>query len=58
MMAACGYGTWWLRRVRLGTLELGDLKPGAWRHLERDEVRGLRRLVEEAYVKKMRKRRQ
>jgi len=50
MIVACGFGTWWLRRVRLGTLKLGDLKPGAWRHLERDEVRGLRRLVEEAYI--------
>jgi len=58
MMAAFGLGTWWLRRVRLGTLKLGDLKPGAWRHLERGEVRGLRRLVEEAYVKKVKENRE
>jgi 23S rRNA pseudouridine2605 synthase len=31
-----------LVRVRLGSLRLGNLKPGAWRGLTPDEVRGLR----------------
>jgi len=30
-----------LVRVRMGTLKLGDLKPGAWRHLTPAEVRSL-----------------
>ena len=29
-------------RVRIGTLELGDLKPGQWRNLTKDEVETLR----------------
>jgi 23S rRNA pseudouridine2605 synthase len=58
MMTACGFGTWWLKRVRFGTVELGDLPSGAWRYLERDEVRGLRRLVEEAYLKKIKENRE
>jgi 23S rRNA pseudouridine2605 synthase len=29
-------------RVRIGSLMLGDLKPGAWRELRRDEIRALR----------------
>jgi 23S rRNA pseudouridine2605 synthase len=32
-----------LRRVRIGTLELGSLKPGEFRYLTPDEVRKLRR---------------
>jgi 23S rRNA pseudouridine2605 synthase len=34
-----------LRRVRIGSLELGSLKPGAFRHLTPDEVRKLIRLA-------------
>jgi 23S rRNA pseudouridine2605 synthase len=34
-----------LRRVRIGTLELGSLKPGEFRHLTPEEVRKLRRLA-------------
>jgi 23S rRNA pseudouridine2605 synthase len=34
-----------LRRVRIGTLELGSLKPGEFRHLTPDEVRKLRRMA-------------
>jgi len=30
-------------RVRIGSLELGDLKPGEWRHLTPEEVAALRR---------------
>jgi len=50
MIGACGYEVRRLRRTRFGTVELGRLAPGKWRHLTRDEVRGLRRLVEEAHV--------
>lgn len=31
-----------IQRIRIGTLELGDLKPGQWRHLRPEEVRALR----------------
>jgi 23S rRNA pseudouridine2605 synthase len=50
MVAACGYEVRRLRRVRFGSVGLGRLAPGAWRHLTRDEIRGLRRLVQEAYI--------
>jgi len=29
-------------RIRIGTLQLGTLKPGEWRHLTKDEVQALR----------------
>src|SRR4051812_2986756 len=35
-----------LRRVRIGTLELGRLKPGEFRHLSEEEVVKLKRAVE------------
>lgn len=50
MIAACGFEVCKLRRVRFGSVALGVLAPGAWRHLTRDEVRGLRRLVQDAYL--------
>ncbi|MFH1314643.1 MAG: pseudouridine synthase [Candidatus Eisenbacteria bacterium] len=53
MMAACGHEVTFLKRTRFGTATIGDLKPGEWRHLTRDEVRGLRRIVEEAYLTKL-----
>jgi 23S rRNA pseudouridine2605 synthase len=31
-------------RVRIGSLFLGDLKPGEWRNLTKDEVKGLKTL--------------
>ncbi|HXE62178.1 MAG TPA: pseudouridine synthase [Bryobacteraceae bacterium] len=34
-----------LRRIRIGTLDLGSLKPGEFRYLTPDEVRKLRRLA-------------
>ena len=50
MLAACGREVISLKRTRFGTVEIGDLRPGQWRYLTRDEVRGLRRTVQEAYL--------
>jgi 23S rRNA pseudouridine2605 synthase len=50
MLGACGYEVRRLKRTGFGSVELGRLAPGKWRYLTRDEVRGLRRLVEQAYV--------
>jgi pseudouridine synthase len=52
MVAACGFEVERLKRTRFGPVGLGDLEPGRWRHLTRDEVRGLRRSVEQAYLSK------
>lgn len=41
MCAAAGLRVLRLRRVRLGPLELGRLRPGAWRELTSREVRAL-----------------
>jgi 23S rRNA pseudouridine2605 synthase len=41
MCAAIGVEVLRLRRVRLGPLALGGLRPGAWRELTPDEVRAL-----------------
>jgi 23S rRNA pseudouridine2605 synthase len=41
-----GHPVEYLRRVRLGPLRLGDLKPGQWRYLSTSEVRLLRALLE------------
>ena len=41
MCAAVGLRVLRLRRVRLGPLELGRLRPGAWRELTTREVRAL-----------------
>jgi 23S rRNA pseudouridine2605 synthase len=41
MCAAVGLRVLRLRRVRLGPLELGRLRPGAWRELTSREIRGL-----------------
>ena len=49
MISACGMDLMRLRRVRFGSVTLGDLSPGGWRMLTGDEVRGLRRLVGEAH---------
>ncbi len=37
-----------LRRVRIGPIELGALKPGEFRYLTLDELRKLKRAVETA----------
>jgi len=49
MVAGCGYEVLRLKRVRFGSVELGRLPGGTWRYLTREELRGLRRLVQEAY---------
>jgi pseudouridine synthase len=41
MCAAAGLRVLRLRRVRLGPLELGRLRPGAWRDLTSREIRAL-----------------
>jgi 23S rRNA pseudouridine2605 synthase len=41
-----------LKRVRIGPLELGSLKPGQFRHLSEDEVRKLKRAVERPGARK------
>jgi 23S rRNA pseudouridine2605 synthase len=41
-----------LKRVRIGPLELGPLKPGAFRHLTVDEVAKLKRAVAQRSAKK------
>jgi 23S rRNA pseudouridine2605 synthase len=38
MFEAIGHGVTRLKRVRLGALELGDLEPGEWRDVSRDEI--------------------
>ena len=53
MLAACGFEVGRLERVRFGTVAIGDLAEGQWRHLTRDEVRGLRRIVEQAYIARL-----
>jgi pseudouridine synthase len=45
MLEAVGHPVAKLRRSRYAGLEAGRLRPGQWRELTRDEVRGLRRLV-------------
>jgi hypothetical protein len=42
----------YLQRVRLGPLELGELKLGRWRHLTPAEVRSLTALVKPKPVKR------
>ena len=42
MCAACGLAVKRLRRVREGSLELGNLPPGKWRSLTKNEVEALR----------------
>jgi 23S rRNA pseudouridine2605 synthase len=45
MLEAVGHPVAKLRRSRYAGLDAGRLRPGQWRELSRDEVRGLRRLV-------------
>lgn len=45
MLYAVGHPVRWLRRVRFGPVELGDLPPGEWRELSDGEVRAIRERV-------------
>ncbi len=45
MCGAVGLPVWDLRRVRMGPISLGRLKPGQWRDLTDDEVRRLKQAV-------------
>jgi len=45
MTAAVGHPTLRLVRVAIGPLKLGDLQPGQWRDLTREELAALRRTV-------------
>jgi pseudouridine synthase len=47
MCSAVGLPVWELRRIRMGPIGLGRLKPGQWRELTRDEVRRLKKSVGE-----------
>lgn len=38
MGAAVGHPVLRLRRVRIGKLRLGDLNPGEYRHVEKNEI--------------------
>jgi 23S rRNA pseudouridine2605 synthase len=53
MLGSSGFEVRRLRRVRFGAVHIGDLNGGEWRHLTCDEVRALRRLVERAYIAKL-----
>src|SRR5947209_16934640 len=41
MCEAVGYPVQELRRVRVGSIELGNLAPGRWRHLMKSEVESM-----------------
>jgi 23S rRNA pseudouridine2605 synthase len=45
MLEAVGFPVLRLRRVRFGPIRLGTLEAGAWRELEANEIRALRRAV-------------
>ncbi len=45
MLGTLGYSAKRLKRVKLGSLELSDLKVGAWRKLTKDEVSKLKGLT-------------
>ena len=45
MLAAVGHHVISLQRMRFGPLQLGDLKPGAWRYLATHEVHALKKAV-------------
>lgn len=43
MLEALGREVVFLKRVRVGSIQLGDLKPGAWRYLTDEEISGMSR---------------
>ncbi|HEX9029644.1 MAG TPA: pseudouridine synthase [Anaerolineales bacterium] len=52
MTAAVGFPTLRLVRVAIGSLELGGLQPGEWRHLKPEEVRQLRMFPKDKPVRR------
>jgi 23S rRNA pseudouridine2457 synthase len=54
MTAAIGHPTLRLVRVAIGELRLGELLPGQWRELTRDELRGLTTAVTALAMRKRR----
>ena len=42
MFELVGHPVTKLRRTRVGPIELGELRPGRWRHLNEDELGALR----------------
>ena len=38
MFAQLGYTVLKLKRIRVGNLELGELKPGEWREVKKEEI--------------------
>ena len=46
MTAAVGHPTLRFVRIAVGPISLGDLKPGEWRVLSRDEIEQIYRSVE------------
>ncbi len=46
MFELVGHAVTRLRRTRVGPIELGELPPGRWRHLNEDELRALREALE------------
>lgn len=53
MLGVCGFEVVRLVRVMFGCVSLGDLDSGKWRYLTRDEIRGLRRDVQQSYLRKL-----
>jgi len=45
MIEAAGFRVVHLIRISFGNIELGDLKIGKYRHLDREEVMGSKKLV-------------
>ena len=45
MCAAVGHSVVSLRRISIGNIQVDDLQPGEWRHLEAEEVAALYKLV-------------
>ena len=43
--ASLGHPVLRLIRIRIGPVRLGNLKPGQWRHLSKEEIRQLRRIT-------------
>ena len=46
-----GHPVQYLLRVRIGPIDMGDLRPGKWRFLNAKEIQALRRLVEQSSLR-------